>query len=64
MDGQVTATIEVAHIGAVPKHLKDGATVQVPPGSMIDMKTDRHVLVPQGGNTMVANMPVVGQCEC
>jgi hypothetical protein len=52
--GEAALIIEVTHMGAVPKYLKDGATVQVPPRSMLDVIPGECMALPGVADLVVA----------
>jgi hypothetical protein len=52
--GAVTDVLEITHIGEIPKHLKDGATLQLPPGSKIKAVPGESITLPGASDLLMA----------
>ncbi len=52
--GAVTDATEITHIGEIPKHLKDGATLQLPPGTKIKAVPGKSISLPGASDLLMA----------
>ncbi len=52
--GAVTDVIAITHIGEIPKHLKDGATLQLPPGTKIRAVPGKSISLPGASDVLMA----------
>jgi hypothetical protein len=52
--GAVTDVIAITHIGEIPKHLKAGATLQLPPGTKIKAVPGKSISLPGASDLLMA----------
>ncbi len=52
--GAVNHVIAITHIGEIPKHLKDGATLQLPPGTKIRAVPGKSISLPGASDVLMA----------